>query len=90
MADKKVVIYTAPNWPWCHRAKEYLSRKGISYIEHNLAEEGDIAFLVMQESGRDVARKMVEQGGQMGVPSITIDDEAVVGFNQSLLDSLLS
>jgi len=70
--------------------KEYLSQKGISYTEHNLAEERDITFLVMQESGRDVARKMIEQGGQMGVPAITINDEVVVGFNQPLLDSLLS
>jgi len=44
----------------------------------------------MQESGRDVARNMIKQGGQMGVPAITIDDEVVVGFNQSQLDSLLS
>ena len=63
--------------------------KGISYIEHNLAEERDIVFLVIEESGKNVARKMIEQGGQMGVPVITVDDEVVVGFNQSLLDSLL-
>ena len=44
----------------------------------------------MEESGKNVARKMVEQGGQMGVPVITVDDEVVVGFDQNLLDSLLS
>ena len=44
----------------------------------------------MQESGRDVARKLVEQGGQIGVPVLTIDDEIVLGFDQSRLDSLLS
>ena len=43
----------------------------------------------MQESGRDVARKMIQKGGQMGVPVITIDNEVVVGFQQSLLDKLL-
>ena len=90
MADKKVVIYTTPTCPWCHRAKEYLARKEISYIEHNLVEEMDITFALMQESGRDVTRKMLQKGGQTAVPVITIDDEVVVGFNQSLLDSLLS
>lgn len=44
----------------------------------------------MEESGRDVSRKVLQKGGQTAVPVITIDDEVVVGFNQSLLDSLLS
>ncbi len=43
----------------------------------------------MEESGKDVARKMVQKGGMTAVPVITIDSEVVVGFSQSLLDSLL-
>ena len=78
MADKKVAIYTTPTWPWCHRAKEYLSKKGISYTEHDVSAD------------RDKAREMIQKSGQMGVPVITIDNEVVVGFNQSLIDSLLS
>ena len=39
---------------------------------------------------RDKAKEMIQKSGQMGVPVITIDGEVVVGFNQSLLDSLLS
>ncbi len=58
--------------------KEYLSQKGISYIEHDVAAD------------RDKAKEMIEKSKQMAVPVITIDDEVVVGFNQSLLDSLLS
>ena len=89
MAEEKVIIYTTPTWPWCHRAKEYLSRKRISYIEHNLAEGIDITMAVMQEWGRDVAKELIQRQGQMGVPVIIIDGEVVVGFQRSLLDSLL-
>ena len=40
---------------------------------------------------RDTAKEMIQKSGQMGVPVIIIDDnEVVVGFNQSLLDKLLS
>ena len=78
MADKTVVIYTVPGCPHCHRAKEYLSQKGISYVEHNVIQN------------RDKAREMIEKSKQKGVPVITINDEVVVGFNQSKLDSLLS
>ena len=78
MANKEVIIYTTPTWPYCHRAKEYLSRKGIPYIEHDVAAD------------RDKAKEMIQKSGQMGVPVITINGEVVVGFNQTLLDKLLS
>ncbi|HUV75301.1 MAG TPA: Uxx-star family glutaredoxin-like (seleno)protein [Dehalococcoidales bacterium] len=78
MVDKKVVIYTTPTCPWCHRAKDYLSRKGISFTEHNVAED------------REAAKEMIDKSKQMGVPVIIVDDEVVVGFNQSKLDGLLA
>ncbi len=78
MVDKKVVIYMTPTCPWCHRAKDYLSRKGISFTEHNVAED------------REAAKEMIDKSKQMGVPVIIVDDEIVVGFNQSKLDGLLA
>ncbi len=78
MTDKKVVIYTTPTCPYCHRAKEYLSRKGIPYTDINVAQD------------REKAKEMIQKSGQMGVPVITIDNEIIVGFNQALLDKLLS
>ena len=78
MADKKVVIYTTPNCPWCHRAKDYLSRKGIAYTEHNVAVD------------REAAKEMIDKSKQMGVPVIMVDDEVAVGFNEAKLDSLLA
>ena len=78
MADKKVVVYSTPTCPYCKRAKDYLSQKGISYAEHNVAED------------KDKAQEMIQKSGQMSVPVIIIDNEIVVGFDQSLLDKLLS
>jgi len=78
MADTRLVIYSTPTCPYCKRAKEYLFRKGIPYVEHNVAAD------------RDAAREMVKKSGQLSVPVITIDDEVIVGFNQTQLDRLLS
>lgn len=78
MASKKVVIYSTPTCPYCKRAKEYFSRKGISYLEYNVAVD------------RDKAKEMIQKSGQMAVPVITINNEVLVGFNQTLLDKLLS
>ncbi len=78
MAEKKVVIYSTPTWPWCKKAKECLSQKGISYTEINVAEN------------RDAAREMIQKSGQMGVPVIMVDEQIIVGFNQAKLDQLLA
>ena len=78
MADKNVVVYSTPTCPYCKRAKDYLSRKGVPFVEHNVAQH------------RDAAKEMIKKSGQMGVPVISIDGEVVVGFNQILLDRLLS
>ena len=78
MVDKKVVVYSTPTCPYCKRAKDYLFRKGIPYTDINVAAD------------RDKAKEMIQKSGQMGVPVITIDNEIIVGFNQALLDKLLS
>jgi glutaredoxin 3 len=78
MTDKKLVIYSTTTCPYCKRAKEYLSRKGISYAEYNVAAD------------RKAAREMLKKSGQLSVPVIIIDDEVIVGFNQAQLARLLS
>ena len=78
MADKKVTVYSTPTCPYCKRAKDYLSRKGIAYTDINVAES------------REAVQEMIRKSGQMGVPVITVDEQVVVGFNQALLDNLLS
>ena len=78
MADKKIVIYSTPTCPYCKRAKDYLSQKGIPYTDINVAAD------------KDKAKEMIQKSGQMGVPVIVVDDEVIVGFNQGKLDELLS
>ena len=39
---------------------------------------------------RDKAKEMIQKSGQMGVPVVIIDGQVVVGFNQAMLDRLLS
>ena len=78
MADRKVVIYSTPTCPYCKRAKDYLTRKGVTYTDINVAQD------------RKAAEEMVQKSGQLGVPVILIDGQIVVGFNQGKLDELLA
>lgn len=77
MVDKQVTIYTTPTCPYCKRAKDYFFRKGISYVEYNVAMD------------RNAAKEMVKKSGQLGVPVIVVDEQVIVGFNQTQLDKLL-
>ncbi len=58
--------------------KEYLSQRGISYIEYNVAQD------------RERAREVIEKSKQMAVPVIIIDDDIVVGFNPGKIEEALS
>ena len=73
---KKVLIYTSNTWPHCFTAKDYLSEKGIEYVEKNIQTDPS-------------ARKELMQKGHMGVPVIIVDNEEIVGFDKTRLDELL-
>jgi glutaredoxin len=59
-------------------AKEFLRHKGLSYSELDVADD------------LEARQEMLEISGQLGVPVITVDEEVVVGFNQTMLESLLT
>ena len=58
--------------------KEFLSQKGVDY------EERDVA------ANQAYAEEMVKSTGQMGVPVIIIDGQAVIGFDRGRLEQILS
>jgi glutaredoxin 3 len=74
---KKVAIYTTPTCGYCRMAKEFFKQNNIAYSEYDVAADAD------------KRNEMMEMTGQMGVPVITIDDNIIVGFNQSKLAELL-
>ena len=74
---KTIKVYSTPSCPWCVRAKEYLKGKNIPF------EDIDVA------ADTTKAKEMVKVSGQMGVPVITVDNEVVIGFDQSKLNQLL-
>lgn len=78
MADKKVIVYSTPTCPYCKRVKDYLTQKGVSFSDYNVAED------------REKAKEMIDKSKQMGVPVIVVDNDVVVGLNQAKLDSLLA
>lgn len=77
MAYPPVTVYTTSTCPWCVRAKQYLTQKGVPFIEKNV------------EHDRVAQEEMYQRSGQTGVPVLTIGNEVVVGFDKARIDRLL-
>jgi len=72
-----VKIYTTPTCGYCRQAKSFLDGLGVEYTEYDVSRD------------RAAAEEMVGMTGQMGVPVIVVDGEAVIGFDRMRLQTLL-
>ncbi len=80
----KVLIYSKNNCPFCVRAKNLLTQKGVAFEEINL------------EGKYDELDALKKKTGHMTVPIIFINEKLIGGFSelsalesQNQLDSLL-
>lgn len=73
-----VIIYTTPTCPYCVMTKMFFKEHGVSYVEKNVA------------SDRAAAKEMIEKSGQMGVPTIDINGEIIVGFDRDAIKKALN
>lgn len=75
--SKTVTIYSTPVCHYCHMAKDFFAENNIAYTEHDVA------------SDLEKRKEMVDMTGQMGVPVIRIEDDVVVGFDETKVKELL-
>jgi len=78
----QVTVYSTQNCPWCHKAKDYLTKKKVKFDDINITEN------------EDARNAMIEKSGQMGVPVIEVkkpnaEPIIIVGFDQEALDEAL-
>lgn len=73
----EVKVYSTPTCPYCKKAKEYFNSKSISYKDIDVS------------SNKAAADEMVKISGQMSVPVIVINGEAITGFDKDKIESLL-
>lgn len=78
MATPQVTVYSATWCAFCHAAKEYLGKKGVTYTEKDI------------DSDKAVAQEAVDKSGQMGIPVIDINGTIIVGFDRPRIDAALA
>jgi glutaredoxin-like YruB-family protein len=74
---REVKIYTTPTCPYCKMAKKFLDDNGIKYQEFNVAED------------KAARKEMKDKCNSLGVPTICIDNEVLVGFDEGQLKGKL-
>lgn len=66
----KVVIYTKSNCPYCVRAKDLFTRKGVAFEEVFMDDKPEEYLALKQRTG------------MMTVPQIFIDEQLVGGYTE--------
>ncbi|MBA3064863.1 NrdH-redoxin [Candidatus Woesearchaeota archaeon] len=73
----KIIVYSAPNCPWCHTLKDFLKEKNVEFEEIDISND------------QAKVQEMIEKSGQMGVPQIEINGKMIVGFDKEAIEKEL-
>ncbi len=86
---KKIIVYGSHLWGGCPKVKEYLSKKEVKFAYFDVSLQlGALArFLKIRDT--NPVFESVKESGSIGLPTILIDDEILVGFDEEKLEKLL-
>ena len=80
---KKVVIYALSTCPWCKKAKNYFSERGIPFESTDYDKADDATQQAIKEDCK-------AHGEEMSFPFVKIDDDVVVGYAPAKYNKLLN
>jgi glutaredoxin-like YruB-family protein len=75
--SSNVTVYSAEWCAFCHAAKEYLDKLGVTYTDKDVDHDAS----ALQES--------VDKSGQRGIPVLDINGTIIVGFDRPKIDFAL-
>lgn len=70
---REVKIYTTPSCTYCRMAKKFLADNGIKYQEFDIVQD------------KAAREEMKNKCNSWTVPTICVDNEVVIGFNEGEL-----
>ena len=73
----QIKVYSTPACPFCVSLKNFLKEKNIEFENIDVSQD------------KEMAEKMIEKSGQMGVPVLEIDGNIIVGFDKAKIMELL-
>lgn len=79
----KIIVYTSPNCHYSKKAKDYLHKKKIEYIEKDIIDDAE-------RNHHRYREEMIDKTGTLKVPVIDIDGLIIEGFKPKKIDEALS
>ncbi|MED4403771.1 glutaredoxin domain-containing protein [Metabacillus fastidiosus] len=76
--SKKIIVYTQPECPPCQIVKQFLQHYNFSFEEIDITKNEEARLTLINEFKAT------------STPTVTIDDEIVIGFNLQKLEHLLN
>lgn len=78
---KTVSMYTLSTCPWCHKTKQFFTRKNIpfTYIDYDLADAPTQERIL----------KELDAAGATGFPFVKIGDQVITGYQPAAFSSAL-
>lgn len=77
MAQREVLVFTAPGCGPCHAVVRFLRDRGVSFVEKSVDDPANMEELLERT------------GGLRGTPVVIVDGEVVRGFDRGRLTRLL-
>jgi glutaredoxin len=76
--DVSIALYLTASCPHSASARDYLSRRGLAFAEHDVAADPT------------ALQRLIWLTGHTSVPAIVVGDQVLVGFDPDRLDEMLA
>ena len=90
----EINVYTIPTCPWCTKLKDWLKKKKVAFIEHDLTESDSARDEIIEKSHQMATPvtivKFYEEKEEDGeIVKILIKENVVVGFNEKEVEAAM-
>jgi glutaredoxin-like YruB-family protein len=75
---QSIKVYSTSTCPWCKRLKQFLDEKNISYRNFDVGTD------------KEAREEMITKTGQLAVPTIDLEGEIKVGYDENWLKEKLN
>ena len=90
----EINVYTIPTCSWCTKLKQWLKKKKVAFIEHDLTESDSARDEIIEKSAQMATPVTIvkffeekEEDGEMVIS--LIKENVVVGFDEKKLEKAL-
>ena len=90
----EINVYTIPTCSWCTKLKDWLKKKKVAFIEHDLTESDSARDEIIEKSAQMATPvtivKFYEEKEENGeVVKVLIKENVVVGFDEKGLETAM-